>query len=58
MPKSENVIAENVYTKEQILSAKKYKNRVDLLRVILKDSKEYTLEQVDNEIQKFMKRKV
>lgn len=58
MPKSENVITENVYTKEQILSGKKYKNRVDLLRVILKDSKQYTLEQVDNEIQKFMKRKV
>jgi len=56
MPKNENI--ENVYTKEQILKSKKYKNRADLLNTILQNNKEYTTEQVDGEIEKFMKRKV
>ena len=55
---SKNEIAENVYTKEQILQSEKYKNRVDLLGAILSDTKQYTLNQVENEIEKFMKRKV
>ncbi len=54
MPKS----TENVYTKEQIMKSKKYKNRVDLLGAILSDSKQYTLQEVESEIDKFMKRKV
>lgn len=58
MPKNEIVNNDNVYTKEQILKSKKYKNRADLLKAILKDSKQYTLDQVNNEIEKFMKRKV
>lgn len=58
MPKNEIVNTENVYTKEQILKSKKYKNRADLLNTILQDNKEYTITQVDGEIEKFMKRKV
>lgn len=58
MPKNEIVNNDNVYTKEQILKSKKYKNRADLLKAILKDSKQYTLDQINNEIEKFMKRKV
>lgn len=46
------------FTKEQILKSKKFKNRVDLIRVILQDNKSYTLEEVQKEIDKFMKRRV
>lgn len=60
MPKKENEIKkEDVkFTKEQILKSKKFKNRVDLIRVILQDNKSYTLEEVQKEIDKFMKRRV
>ena len=34
------------------------KFRVDLIRVILQDDKSYTLEEVQKEIDKFMKRRV
>ena len=60
MPKKENEIKkEDVkFTKEQILKSKKFKNRVDLIRVILQDNECYTLEEVQKEIDKFMKRRV
>lgn len=60
MPKKENETKkEDVkFTKEQILKSKKFKNRVDLIRVILQDNKSYTLEEVEKEIDKFMKRRV
>lgn len=60
MPKKENEIKkEDVkFTKEQILKSKKFKNRVDLIRVILQDNESYTLEEVQKEIDKFMKRRV
>ena len=35
------------YTKEQILAAKKYRNRRDLLGVLLVDEREYELEEVE-----------
>lgn len=46
------------FTKEQIVNSKKFKNRVDLIRVILDDNKTYTIEEVQKEIEKFMKRRV
>ena len=60
MPKKENETKkEDVkFTKEQILKSKKFKNRVDLIRVILQDNKSYTLEEVQKEKDKFMKRRV
>lgn len=60
MPKKENEIKkEDVkFTKDQIVKSKKFKNRVDLIRVILQDNKSYTLEEVQKEIDKFMKRRV
>lgn len=48
----------STYTKEQILSAKKYKNRRDALGVILVDGETYTLETVDSLLETFMKGKV
>lgn len=46
------------YPKEQIISSKKYENRRDALGVLLKDGKEYTFEDVDSLLEKFMKGKV
>lgn len=48
----------NKFTKQQIIESKKFKNRVDLLRVVLDENKEYSLEDVQKEIEKFMKGKV
>lgn len=60
MPKKENETKkEDVkFTKEQILQSKKFKNRIDVIKVILQDNKSYTLEEVQKEIDKFMKRRV
>ena len=58
--KTDTVMQEVVsaYSKEQILASKKYENRRDVLGVILKDNKEYTLEKVDSLLEEFMKGKV
>lgn len=48
----------NVFTKEQILKAKKYIHLQDIVNVLLFDSKTYTLEEVDTLISNFMKGKV
>ena len=59
--KTEEIKQETVssfYKKEQILASKKYKHRRDALNVILSDKKEYTLEEVDSLLDKFMKGKV
>ena len=60
MPKKENEIKkEDVkFTKDQIIKSKKFKNRVDLIKVILQDNKSYTLEEMQKEKDKFMKRRV
>ena len=49
---------ETLFTKEQILASKKYSNRRDVLGAILSDGKEYTDEQVNSLLEKFMKGKV
>lgn len=46
------------FTKEQLLSAKKYSNRKDILGVLLEDGKQYSFEQVDTLMDDFMKGKV
>ena len=58
--KTEEINQETVisYSKKQILDSKKYKNRRDALGAILADGKEYTLEEVDALLEKFMKGKV
>lgn len=48
---------EALYTKEQILSSKKYSHRKDVLNVVLKDNQQYTLKEVDELIDNFMKLK-
>ena len=49
---------ESTYSKEQVLKSKKYKNRKDVLNVVLKDDKVYTLKEVDKLIDGFMKKEV
>lgn len=46
------------FSKESILKSKKYSNRKDLLGVILESQKEYSFDEVDRMIEKFMKGKV
>lgn len=43
------------FSKEQILSCDKYKNKQDLLSALLEKDKEYSLEDVDKVIQNFQK---
>lgn len=50
--------AEPMFTKEQILSANKYRNRKDILGSLLEDGKNYSFKQVDELMDKFMKGKV
>lgn len=47
-----------VFSKRQILTFRRYVGRQDLLSVLLKDGKQYTLAQVDSLLQGFMKGKV
>ena len=46
------------FSKQQILSAKKYAERRDLLTVLLVDDKPYTLAEVDKAIEEFLKKGV
>lgn len=56
--KTTTKVVKNTFTKESIINSNKYSNRKDLLNGLLKDDKEYTFEQVDEMIDKFMKGKV
>lgn len=55
--KTENRV-ENTYSKDQILASEKYAKRRDLVNALLDDDKEYTIEEVDEMMQKFLKGKV
>lgn len=46
------------FNKNKILGMKRYADRVDLLRVLLKPEETYTLDAVDAAISEFMKGKV
>lgn len=46
------------FTKAKILTFQRYRNRVDLLTVLLDENKAYTTDEVDALIEKFMKGKV
>lgn len=46
------------YSKSQIIAANKYKHCSDIVNVILKEEALYTLKEVDNLINQFMKGKV
>lgn len=49
---------ELMFSKEQILASDRYVNRRDLVDALLDTDKSYTLETVDNLIEKYMKGQV
>ena len=48
---------EPTFFKRQLLNSKKYQHQKDLLNVILKNDKSYTIAEVDKLINDFMKKK-
>ena len=50
--------AETKFVKSQIIGSDKYKNRADLLNVLLEDDKEYTLSDVDKKLENFLDKEV
>lgn len=48
----------NTFTKEQIINANKYRKMKDLLTVILISNNNYSIKQVDELIENFMKSEV
>lgn len=50
--------AKNTYTKDQILLSGKYTKRRDLINALLEEDKEYTIDEVDAVMDKFLKGKV
>ena len=49
---------ETKFVKSQIIGSDKYKNRADLLNVLLEDDKEYTLSDVDKKLENFLNKEV
>lgn len=56
--KTNTIEPKAVFSKERILGSKKYEYRRDVLGVLLDDDKEYTFDEVDSLLKKFMKGKV
>jgi hypothetical protein len=52
---SETAVSEATFSKQQVLTAKKYNDRRDLLAVLLTDDQQYTLTEVDKLIDEFLK---
>ena len=52
---TEKAVEPITFSKENILKFKRYRNRIDLLNVLLDDVKAYTTVEVDALIDKFMK---
>lgn len=49
---------ETKFVKSQIIGSDKYKNRADLLNVLLEDDEEYTLSDVDKKLENFLDKEV
>ena len=50
--------SEPVFSKQQLLNAKKYSNRKDILTALIDDGEEITVTELDNRMSDFMKGKV
>ena len=55
---AENKSDETKFAKSQIIGSDKYKNRADLLSVLLEDDKEYTLSDIDKKLENFLDKEV
>ena len=51
-------IEQSKFTKEQLLYSDRFRDRIDLVSAILSDSEEYTIEFVEEQIEKYMKGQV
>lgn len=49
---------ENKFSKEQLLTAKRFQDRKDIVNALLSPDEEYTVETVEQMIEKYMKGKV
>lgn len=49
---------ENLFSKEQLLSADRFQGRRDIVNALLSPDKQYTVEAVEEMIEKYMKGKV
>ena len=56
--KEEAVAAEPVFSKEQILESKKYRESADIVGALLRDGEGYTFKQVDTLLDDFMKKEI
>lgn len=58
--KEENKVEKAIdkYTKEQIINSKKYNKYRDVLKSILEENKSYSIEDIEQKIKEFLKRKV
>lgn len=54
----ETVVKKIKFTKAQLVSSKKYSASRDIIQAVLADDKMYSIEEVENEIEKFKKGKV
>lgn len=55
---SEPEKAESLFTKEQLLAAKRFQGRRDIVNALLLPDKQYTVEAVEQMIEKYMKGQV
>ena len=55
---TENKSDETKFVKSQIIGYDKYKNRADILNVLLEDDKEYTSSDVDKKLEDFLGKEV
>lgn len=53
--KKDDLKIENKFSKEQLISAKRYIESVDILNVVLKDDKLYSFNDVDKLVSDFLK---
>ena len=56
--KKETKTTENRFTKQQVLTSKKLPYNRDLINAILQEDRNYTLKEVEAEVNKFLKKKV
>lgn len=49
---------ENLFSKQQLLSAERFRNRKDIVNALLSHDKQYTIEDVERMISKYMKGQV
>lgn len=55
---TENKSGETKFVKSQIIGSDKYKNRADILNVLLEDDEEYTSSDVDKKLEDFLDKEV